>query len=130
MDPEDFPTGFKKTLDDAVERIEAEEGPAPEGFPFAWNEAEADPNEDDKEKLEAALSCGPECASNVLATRYAKILRQERLLALAASALAGYETAMVDGSLLTPGFAKNINALNDRGAAIRRQIDEERGNPA
>lgn len=90
----------------------------PTGFPYA----------DDEEKLEAALSCGPQCASNVLATRYAKILRQERLLQMASSALSDLEDAL--RSQLKQPFGDPPVATVERGAAIRRQIDEERGNPA
>lgn len=89
----------------------------PTGFPYA----------DDEEKLEAALSCGPQCASNVLATRYAKILRQERLLAMAANSARHLE-ALIYGSILSR--TPEREALLERSAAIRRQIDEERGNPA
>lgn len=108
MDPEDIPTGF----------------------PYAeppLNKREEEARERDAEKLQAALSCGPQCASSVLATRYAKILRQERLLAMAASALhdlQAYAGATINSTSL------NVDAMTARAGAIRRQIDEERGNPA
>lgn len=101
-------------------------------FPSPREERELDssqnqPRSDEAEKarLEAALSCGPQCASSVLATRYAKILRQERLLALAASALEHLE-----GALQTWSASAETAARIERSKAIRKEIDDERGNPA
>lgn len=105
MDPEDIPTGF----------------------PYAKEPTAAERDRavaDDEEKLQAALSCGPQCASSVLATRYAKILRQERLLSMAASALKDLEKEVLAWKTAGAG------ATAQRAAAIIRQIDEERKNPA
>lgn len=79
-------------------------------------------------ELQQALNCGPQCASSVLATRYAKILRQERLLALARSALETLENSY--GGSPVPENIKNHLAAVERSQAIRRQIDKEKKEPA
>lgn len=91
-------------------------------------------DEELQERLaEASASCpvggcsGPMCASSVLATRYAKILRQERLLAMAASALNDLELAL--HSQLKQPLGNPPVATVERSRAIRDKIGKERKEP-
>lgn len=124
MNPADFQEIQRERHQEEADLAEAV-GAEPENDELTEAEKlDAKINDEEDQKLQAALSCGPQCASSVLATRYAKILRQERLLAMAASALESMEKETLAFRL--PSAGANVQ----RSAAIRRQIDEERGNKA